>query len=73
MDRRAGSKLREEVSMKCLRPPDAQFENLPGSPYTPHYTDVPYSEGGSLHIHHVDEGPRNGALVLCMHRQPSWS
>ena len=59
--------------MECLRTPNARFENLPGYAYAPHYTDVPDGEGGTLRIHHVDEGPRDGALVVCMHGQPSWS
>ncbi len=59
--------------MKCLRTPDARFENLPGWNYPPHYTEVPDGEGGTLRIHHVDEGPRDGEIVLCMHGQPSWS
>ncbi len=59
--------------MECLRTPDACFENLPGWDYAPHYTEVPDGEGGSIRIHHVDEGPSDGEVVLCMHGQPSWS
>lgn len=59
--------------MKVLRTPDERFENLPGYPFAPHYTNVPDGEGGTLRIHHVDEGPRDGQIVLCMHGQPSWS
>ncbi len=59
--------------MKALRTPDTRFENLPGYPFAPRYTDVPDGEGGSLRIHHVDEGPRDGPVVLCMHGQPTWS
>jgi len=59
--------------MKILRTPDHRFENLPGYPFAPHYTDVDDGEGGSLRIHHVDEGPAGGAVVLCMHGQPTWS
>lgn len=59
--------------MKALRTPDGRFQDLPGYPFAPHYTDVPDGEGGSLRIHHVDEGPRDGEIVLCMHGQPSWS
>lgn len=59
--------------MQCLRTPDERFENLPGWSYAPHYTEVPDGEGGRLRIHHVDEGPRDGEIVLCMHGQPSWS
>jgi haloalkane dehalogenase len=59
--------------MKVLRTPDARFQNLPGYPFSPCYTDVPDGDGGSLRIHHVDEGPRDGEIVLCMHGQPTWS
>lgn len=59
--------------MKVLRTADERFANLPGYPFAPHYTEVPDGEGGRLRIHHVDEGPRDGAIVLCMHGQPSWS
>ena len=59
--------------MKVLRTPDECFANLPGFPFEPHYTDVPDSEGGALRIHHVDAGPSDGPVVLCMHGQPTWS
>ena len=59
--------------MKCVRTPDSRFENLPDYPFAPHYTEVPDGEGGVLRIHHVDEGPPDGEVVLCMHGQPSWS
>ena len=59
--------------MKVLRTPDDRFANLPGYPFAPHYTNVPDGEGGELRIHHVDEGPADGPIVLCMHGQPTWS
>jgi haloalkane dehalogenase len=59
--------------VKVLRTPDERFENLPGYPFAPHYTDVEDGDGGTLRIHHVDEGPSGGPLVICMHGQPSWS
>ncbi len=59
--------------MKTLRTPDARFRDLPGFPFAPRYTDVPDGDGGTLRIHHVDEGPRDGEVVLCMHGQPTWS
>ena len=59
--------------MKVLRTPDTRFQNLPGYPFAPHYTDVPDGDGGELRIHHVEEGPADGPTVLCMHGQPSWS
>jgi haloalkane dehalogenase len=59
--------------MDVLRTPDACFENLPGYPYAPVYTEVDDGEGGRLRIHHVDEGDPDGPVVVCMHGQPSWS
>jgi haloalkane dehalogenase len=59
--------------MKVLRTPDERFHDLAGYPFAPHYTEVPDGEGGSLRIHHVDEGPVDGEIMLCMHGQPSWS
>jgi haloalkane dehalogenase len=58
--------------MEALRTPDERFENLPGYGFAPHYVDVPDDEGGSLRVHYIDEGPRDAALVLLMHGEPSW-
>jgi haloalkane dehalogenase len=54
--------------MDCVRTPDERFENLPGYPFEPHYAEV-----DGLRIHYVDEGPRNGAVILMLHGEPSWS
>jgi haloalkane dehalogenase len=59
--------------MKALRTPDARFEKLPGYPFAPHYSEVPDGEGGTLRIHHVEEGPADGEVILCLHGQPTWS
>ncbi|MGI9431893.1 MAG: haloalkane dehalogenase [Myxococcota bacterium] len=59
--------------MKSVRTPDARFENLPGYSFAPQYSEVPDGEGGTLRIHHLDEGPRDGEVILCLHGQPSWS
>lgn len=59
--------------MKALRTPDERFENLPGYPFAPHYADVPDGDGGTLRMHYLDEGPRDGKIVLLMHGEPSWS
>lgn len=59
--------------MECLRTPDERFVDLPGWDFEPRYTEIEDGEGGRLRVHHIDEGPRDGPLVLCMHGQPSWS
>lgn len=58
-------------AMQTLRTPDKRFDALPGYDFAPHYTDVPDGDGGTLRIHHVDEG--DGPPVLLMHGEPSWS
>ena len=59
--------------MKALRTPDERFQSLPGYPFAPHYIDVADGEGGALRMHYVDEGPRDGKIVLLLHGEPSWS
>ena len=59
--------------MKFLRTPDERFANLPGYAFTPHYLMVDDTEGGELRMHYLDEGPRDGAVVLLLHGEPSWS
>jgi haloalkane dehalogenase len=56
-----------------LRTPDARFENLAGWPFAPHYAEITDADGTALRLHYVDEGPRDGAVVLLMHGEPSWA
>lgn len=55
--------------MRALRTPDERFDDLPGYPFAPHYVDV----GDDLRMHYVDEGPRDGRIVLMLHGEPTWS
>lgn len=59
--------------MKALRTPDSCFENLPGYDFAAHYLMVDDTEGATLRLHYVDEGPRDAEPVLLMHGEPSWS
>jgi haloalkane dehalogenase len=54
--------------MEILRTPDDRFASLAGWTFAPHYVEL-----GPLRMHYVDEGPRDGAVVLCLHGEPSWS
>lgn len=58
--------------MKVLRTPDQRFENLPGYYFEPHYVEIDSGEGTQLRVHYLDEGPRDGKIVLLMHGEPSW-
>ena len=59
--------------MKVLRTPDSRFANLADYPFAPHYTTITTADGSKLRIHHIDEGPAEGPVALCMHGQPVWS
>ncbi len=58
--------------MQTLRTPDERFSNLPDFPFAPHYVEIDDDEGAPLRVHHLDEGPRDGRVVLLMHGEPSW-
>lgn len=59
--------------MRILRTPDERFAGLDGYAFAPHYTTVRDADGTQLRIHHVDEGPQDGAPILLMHGNPTWS
>jgi len=55
--------------MKILRTPDERFEVLTNWSYEPHYVEL----DDKIRIHYVDEGPKDGELILLMHGEPTWS
>jgi haloalkane dehalogenase len=59
--------------MQTLRTPDERFTDLPDFPFAPHYVEVDDGEGGTLRVHHLDEGPADAAPVLLMHGEPTWA
>ena len=59
--------------MEILRTPDRYFENLKDYPFDPIYTNISAADGTEIRIHHVDEGPKDGPILLAMHGQPVWS
>jgi haloalkane dehalogenase len=56
-----------------VRTPDERFAGLPGYPFEPHYVEVVARGVEPLRMHYVDEGPRDGTVVLLLHGQPTWS
>jgi haloalkane dehalogenase len=44
---------------------DANFDGT--FPFAPHFTQAP-----GFRMHYVDEGPRDGEVVLCLHGEPTW-
>ena len=59
--------------MEILRTPEKCFENLKGYNFEPHYTTIKTHDDTDLRIHHIDVGPKEGPIILCMHGQPVWS
>ena len=55
--------------MKILRTPEERFARLPGYPFAPQYLEL----GDGLRMHYVDEGPKDGAPIVMLHGEPSWS
>ena len=51
-----------------LRTPDSRFEDLPDYDFAPYYVEV-----DGMRMHYVDEGARDGEVVLLLHGEPSWS
>ncbi|WP_420427907.1 haloalkane dehalogenase [Algiphilus sp.] len=54
--------------MKLLRTPEERFARLPDFPYAPHYTDL-----DGVRMAHVEDGPKDGPVVLLLHGEPTWS
>ncbi|MEU0503002.1 haloalkane dehalogenase [Nocardia sp. NPDC005998] len=61
--------------MHALRTPEERFAGLPDFPFSPHYAEVAAGDGGDtrLRVHYLDEGPRDGEVVVLLHGEPSWS
>ncbi len=59
--------------MDFLRTPDSRFAGLDGYPFPPHYLDVTADGAPPLRMHYIDEGPRDGAPVVLLHGEPTWS
>lgn len=53
---------------EVVRTPDSRFNDLPDYSFKANYV-----ESHGYRIHYVDEGPKDGEVVLLMHGQPSWS
>ena len=59
--------------MKVLRTDDKYFKKIKGYPFAPIYTNISAEDGTEIRIHHIDEGPKDGPILLAMHGQPVWS
>jgi len=59
--------------VEIARTPDERFADLPGYAFAPHYVGVVAEDLPPVRMHHLDEGPADGPVVLLLHGQPTWS
>ena len=61
--------------MKTIRTPDDRFDDLPGFPYAPNYAEVSPdgTNGATLRVKYLDEGPADADPIVLMHGEPTWS
>lgn len=57
------------MTIPFVRTPEARFVDLPDFAFIPRYQDV----GDGLRMAAIDEGPRDGRVVLMLHGEPTWS
>ena len=60
------------MAIEAFRTPEEAFADLPGYDFQPHFLDELAGFEG-LRMHYLDEGPRDGKVVLCLHGEPSWA
>ncbi|MFT5919525.1 MAG: haloalkane dehalogenase [Granulosicoccus sp.] len=53
--------------MDMIRTPDHHFDGLPAFPYPPNYVHV-----NGARMHYLDEGKKDGEVILCLHGEPTW-
>ena len=56
------------TGLEFVRTPKECFENLPGYSFAENHVDI-----DGLQMHYVDEGPKDGEVILMLHGQPTWS
>jgi haloalkane dehalogenase len=62
-----------DPAVPVLRTPAARFAALADFPYAPHYVQIEDAELGPLRVHYLDEGPRDGHVIVLLHGQATWS
>ena len=56
--------LEAELNMEILRTPNERFKDLKEYPFEPHYTTINTHDDSDLRIHHIDEGDKDGPIIL---------
>jgi len=61
-----------DPAVSILRTPDDAFADLTDFAFEPHYTEISDPDLGALRVHYLDEGPRDGHVILLLHGQATW-
>lgn len=59
--------------MKTRKTPAHRFSNLPDYDFEPHFVTLDDDAGGTLNMHYIDAGPKDGPPVVMIHGNPTWS
>jgi haloalkane dehalogenase len=54
--------------MESILTPDHCFDGIKDFPYQPNYINY-----NGLKMHYIDEGDKNGEIILALHGEPTWS
>ncbi len=54
--------------MKSILTPEACFDGIKDFPYKANFVDY-----NGLKMHYIDEGDKNGEVILALHGEPTWS
>ncbi len=54
--------------MQSILTPEACFDGIKDFPYKANYVDY-----NGLKMHYIDEGDKNGEVILALHGEPTWS
>lgn len=57
-----------QAGVEYVRTPEERFVNLAGYNFNANYVDI-----DGLRMHYLDEGPKDGQILLLLHGQPVWS
>ena len=68
IDNKEATIYQTSEGIEFVRTPDTRFKSLSGYDFSPNYVEI-----NGLRMHYVDEGPKDGEVILMLHGQPTWA